>query len=131
MKTTINFPIPPWDMDTAAARLAFEEAAWNTHNPNEIIKGYTDELEMRDGATFINSKNEFESFLLSKFAQQKNYKLKLDLWGALKGRMAVRFEAEWDDITGKHFKSYGVQVFQFNDQGLAEKRFVSQETVTV
>ena len=94
MEPTNNFPTPPWDMDTAAARLLFEEKAWNTNDPEEILRGYADELEMRDGAAFINSKDEFRAFLLSKFRQQKNYRLKLDLGGALKGRMAVRFEAE-------------------------------------
>jgi nuclear transport factor 2 (NTF2) superfamily protein len=43
--------------------------------------------------------------------------------------MAVRFEAEWHNSSGKWYKSYGVQVFQFNDQGLAENRYASQEAI--
>lgn len=131
METTFKFPTPPWDMDTAAARLTLEEAAWNTHDPEEILQGYTDNVEMRDGTTFVNSKDEFKAFLTRKFAEQQSYRLKLDLWGALKGRMAVRFEAEWQDGSGRHYKSFGVQVLQFNETGLAEKRFASQETTSL
>lgn len=131
MKTDNKFPSPPWDMDTAAARLTFEEAAWNTNDPEQILKGYADNIEMRDGVAFINGKAELKRFLAEKFKRQPGYKLKLDLWGALKGRMAVRVEAVWRDEHGRQHKSYGVEVFQFNDEGLAEQRFASQETVAV
>jgi nuclear transport factor 2 (NTF2) superfamily protein len=131
METKRNFPTPPWDMDTAAARLVFEETAWNSRNPEEILAGYAEQLEIRDGTTFINSKDQFRQFLQQKFATQHDYKIKLDLWGALKGRMAVRFEAEWRDTTGKWRHSYGIEVFQFNDQGLAERRFASENAITI
>lgn len=116
-------------METAAERLVFEEAAWNTRDPEQIIQGYGDDVEMRDGVDFINGREEFRQFLERKFKEQLDYTVKLDLWGALKGRMAVRFESEWRDATGQWHKSYGVQVFQFNETGLAEKRFASQETL--
>jgi nuclear transport factor 2 (NTF2) superfamily protein len=45
--------------------------------------------------------------------------------------MAVRFEAEWQDTSGRWYRSYGVQVFQFNDAGLAERRFASQEKILI
>lgn len=115
-------------METAAKRLAFEEAAWNTHDPDQILEGYADVIEMRDGLDFINGKQALKQFLTRKFQTQLDYTVTLDLWGALKGRMAVRFEAEWHDAAGQRYRSYGVQVFQFNDQGLAERRFASQET---
>jgi nuclear transport factor 2 (NTF2) superfamily protein len=131
METKQKFPTPPWDMDTAAARLAFEDAAWNSRNPDEILAGYAENVEIRDGAIFINSKEQFRQFLNQKFATQLDYKVKLDLWGALKGRMAVRYEAEWRDAAGNKQHDYGVEVFQFNDQGLAERRFASEETITI
>ena len=118
-------------MDTAAARLVIEEAAWNSRNPDQIIVGYADNLEMRDGTDFITSKDQFKTFLQQKFAKQQDYRLKLDLWGALKGRMAVRFEAEWRNPAGEWVHSYGVQVFQFNEAGLAERRFASQESISI
>ena len=131
MSTTQKFPTPPWDMDVAAERLKFEEAAWNSHDVDQILEGYTINVEMRDGASFINDKQELTEFLKSKLTIQQGYRLKLDLWGALKGRMAVKFESEWHDTSGQWHRSYGVQVFQFNSEGLIEKRFASQETVAI
>ena len=126
-----KFPTPPWDMDTAAARLKFEEMAWNSHNIEQILAGYADDIEMRDGLDFIIGKEQFAAFIKAKLEKHQGYRLKLDLWGALKGRMAVRFEAGWHDATGRQYKSYGVQVFQFNENGLAEKRFASQEATAI
>jgi nuclear transport factor 2 (NTF2) superfamily protein len=126
-----KFPTPPWDMETAAERLGFEEAAWNAHDPEKILEGYTDNVEMRDGVSFIKGRDELRQFLQRKFQQQLGYTVKLDLWGALKGRMAVRFEAEWHDLSGQWYRSYGVVVFQFNDEGYAEGRHASQETIPI
>jgi nuclear transport factor 2 (NTF2) superfamily protein len=131
MNTEKKFPTPPWNMDTAAERLIIEEAAWNTQDPERIIQGYTDNVEMRDGVDFITGKEELKQFLKTKFKHQLGYTLKLDLWGALHGRMAVRFESEWHDASGQWYRSYGIQVFQFNDAGYAERRFASQETVPI
>jgi hypothetical protein len=127
MKATAKFLTPPWDMETAAERLIAEEAAWNSHDPEEIAAGYADPIEIRDGLSFITTKEALKQFAREKFATQLGYTVKLDLWGALKGRMAVRFEAEWRNASGQWFKSYGVQVYQFNDTGLVERRFASEE----
>ena len=117
-------------MDTAAERLIAEEAAWNSHDPEQIATGYSDSIEMRDGLSFVTDKQSLKEFLKEKFAKQLDYSVKLDLWGALKGRMAVRFESEWRDASGKWFRSYGVQVYQFNEAGLVERRFASEETTS-
>src|ERR1700761_9366317 len=56
MSTTQKFTTPPWDMDKAFERLTFEEAAWNSHIIEDILAGYAENIEMRDGLTFINGK---------------------------------------------------------------------------
>jgi len=126
-----KFPTPPWDMETAAERLIFEETAWNSREPDKILEGYAENIEMRDGVDFINDRKELKQFLQRKFEKQLDYTVKLDLWGALKGRMAVRFEAEWHDVSGQWYRNYGVQVFQFNDHGYVERRFASQEMISI
>lgn len=118
-------------MDLAATRLKFEEEAWNTRDPERISEGYADGIEMRDGTAFINGKSQLKNFLAQKLAGQKDFRLKLDLWGALKGRMAVRFESEWRDPAGQWFHAYGVQVLQFDERGQIERRFASQEVIPV
>jgi nuclear transport factor 2 (NTF2) superfamily protein len=128
MNATAKLITPPWDMDTAAERLKAEAAAWNSHDPVQIAEGYADNIEMRDGLTFITGKEALKQFIREKLAKQPGYTIRLDLWGALKARMAVRFEAEWRDTEGQWFRSYGVVVFQFNERGEIERRFASQET---
>jgi uncharacterized protein len=130
MEKTIQIPTPPWDMEKATERLKFEEEAWNSRDPERISEGYADNIEMRDGTAFINCKSELKSFLVQKLSDQKDFRLKLELWGALKARMAVRFEAEWKDQFGQWLHAYGVQVLQFNESGQIERRFASQEVIT-
>jgi len=118
-------------MDLAAERLKFEAEAWNTRDPERISEGYADNIEMRDGTAFVNGKGQLKRFLQQKLADQTDFRLKLDLWGALKARMAVRFETEWRDRSGQWFHSYGVLVLQFNESGQIERRFASQEVIPV
>ncbi len=48
-------------MESAAKRLVLEESAWNSRDPEKILEGYADNVEMRDGVDFINGKAEPET----------------------------------------------------------------------
>lgn len=37
-------------------------AAWNNNDRKQILKGFTDDIELLDGTTFINRKKEFKKF---------------------------------------------------------------------
>jgi nuclear transport factor 2 (NTF2) superfamily protein len=39
--------------------------------------------------------------------------------------MAVRFEYEWRDKTGQWFRSYGNELWEFDENGYMQKRFAS------
>lgn len=125
MQTEKKFPLPPWDMENAAEKLHLLENDWNTLDPEKVIANYTEDAEVRFGTEFLNGREEIRQFLVQKWEQQLGFKLKLDLWGALKGRMAVRFEYEWNDADRQWYRSYGVQVFQFDDNGYIQMNFVS------
>lgn len=126
MKTLENkLPTPPWDMETAVQRLQILEDDFNTAEPENIIANFTEHAEVRFGLDFLSGRDEIKQFLIREFGAKPNYKLKLDLWGALKGRMAVRSEVEWTAKDGLQFKNYGVQVFQFNEDGLLEMNYLS------
>jgi nuclear transport factor 2 (NTF2) superfamily protein len=105
----------------------FEKSDAQSH----FLRPGVNQYNRDNGLDFINGKAAFRQWLQNRFEKQLDYSVKLDLWGALKGRMAVRFEAEWRDTTGGRYRSYGVGVFQFNDDGFAEKRFASQEFMTM
>lgn len=125
METTNNLPTPPWDMESAAARLKMLENDFNSLDADKISANYTDNADVRFGTRFLNGRDEIRNYIVDDIAGKKSYKLSLDLWGALKGRMAVRFEQELIDKNGNRIKTYGVQVFQFTDEGLIEMNFSS------
>lgn len=126
MKTTAKqLPIPPWDMENAAQRLQLLQDDFNSADPESVITNFSEDADARFGLAFLNGCEQIKQFLIRDFATKHNYKLKLDLWGALKGRMAVRSELEWTDKDGLSFKSYGVQVFQFDDDGLIKMNYLS------
>jgi nuclear transport factor 2 (NTF2) superfamily protein len=125
MQTEKRFPLPPWDMENAAEKLQLLENDWNTLDPEKVIENYSEDTEVRFGTEFLNSREEIRQFLIRKWQQQLNFKVKLDLWGALKGRMAVRFECEWKNAGHQWYRSYGVQVLQFDDNGYIQMNFAS------
>jgi nuclear transport factor 2 (NTF2) superfamily protein len=120
-----QIPTPPWEMDTAAVRLLLLEDDFNSSDPESITANFTEHAEVRFGLSFLTGREELKQFLVNEFSAKKTYKLKFDLWGALKGRMAVRSELEWSDAEGRKFKNYGVQVFQFDDNGYITNYYVS------
>lgn len=125
MENTNNLPAPPWDMDSAAARLKLLENDYNTLDPQKISENFTEDAEARFGTAFLQGREAIKKHLAEDFAARKSYKLTLGLWGALKGRMAVRFEIEWTDARDHSCKSYGVEVFQFTRESLIEMNFAS------
>jgi nuclear transport factor 2 (NTF2) superfamily protein len=125
MQTEKRLPLPQWDMENATEKLHILENDWNTLDPEKVIANYSEDAEVRFGTEFLNNREEIRQFLIRKWQQQLGFKLKLDLWGALKGRMAVRFECEWKDAARQWYRSYGIQVFQFDDNGYIQMNFAS------
>jgi uncharacterized protein len=54
-----------------------------------------------------------------------NYRLKKSLWGFRDDRMAVSFEYEWRDSSDQWFRSYGNELWEFDDRGLMRRRLAS------
>lgn len=122
---TKKLPLPPFTMETAVEKVQIAEDAWNTKDPEKICLAYTIETEWRNRTEFINGREEVKQFLKRKWERELDYKLKKELWGFRNNRMAVRFEYEWHDQTGQWFRSYGIETWEFDDNGLMRKRFAS------
>lgn len=121
----IKLPIPPFNMETALQKVQLAEDAWNTKDPEKVCLAYTIDTEWRNRTEFINGREEVKQFLKRKWKNELNYKLKKELWGFRENRMAVRFEYEWHNKEGQWFRSYGNELWEFNEQGLMQKRFAS------
>jgi len=120
-----RFPLPPFNEESALQKVQAAQDAWNTKDPEKIALAYTIDTEWRNRTEFINGREEVIEFLKRKWAKELDYKLKKELWGFRVNRMAVRFEYEWHDDSGQWYRSYGNELWEFNDDGYMAKRYAS------
>ncbi|MBU3822867.1 nuclear transport factor 2 family protein [Flavobacteriaceae bacterium XHP0103] len=125
METEIKYPLPPFTMETALQKVQMAEDAWNSKDPKKVAQAYTIDSEWRNRTLFINGRKEIEAFLTEKWKKEKNYKLKKELWGFRENRIAVRFEYEYQIENGEWFRAYGNELWEFDKNGLMQKRFAS------
>nr|MBC7612702.1 nuclear transport factor 2 family protein [Pseudopedobacter sp.] len=121
----IKHPLPPFTMEKALEKVQLAEDAWNSQDVKRIASAYTIDTEWRNRITFINGREQVIAFLQRKWENELNYKLKKELWGFRENRMAVRFEYEYHTKTGQWFRAYGNENWEFNANGLMQKRFAS------
>ncbi|MFA6086930.1 DUF1348 family protein [Mucilaginibacter sp.] len=120
-----KLPLPPFTMKTALEKVQLAENAWNSRDPEKVSLAYTIDTEWRNRTEFVNGREEVKAFLTRKWEKELDYKLKKELWGFRENRMAVRFEYEWRDQTGQWYRSYGNELWEFDENGLMRKRYAS------
>jgi nuclear transport factor 2 (NTF2) superfamily protein len=54
---------------------------------------------------------------------EPDYRLIKEIWAHDGDRIAVRFAYEWHDDSGSWFRSYGNENWEFNTEGLMQRRF--------
>ncbi len=101
------------------------EDAWNSKDPDRVCMAYTLNTEWRNRSEFINGREAVRAFLKRKWEYELHYKLKKELWAFLGNRIAVRFEYEYQNQAGIWFRAYGNENWEFDEQGLMDKRFAS------
>ena len=118
-------PLPPFNKDSATQKIRMAEDAWNTRDPDKIVQVYTHDTQWRNRNEFPVGRDEVHAFLTRKWQQELDYRLIKELWAYTDNRIAVRFAYEWRNESGTHFRSYGNENWQFNQQGLMEFRHAS------
>ncbi|UII20306.1 nuclear transport factor 2 family protein [Fulvivirga ligni] len=121
----IKKPLPPFTMETALEKVQLAEDAWNSRDPQRVALAYTLDSEWRNRTEFINGRQEIINFLTRKWQKERNYKLRKELWGFRENRIAVRFEYEYQNQDNQWFRAYGNELWEFNAQGLMQKRYAS------
>ena len=124
-------PLPPFDLETARKKVRMAEDAWNSRDPEKVSLAYTETSEWRNRSEFINGREEIVSFLTKKWSTELDYRLIKELWAFEGNRIAVRFAYEWHDDSGNWFRSYGNENWQFDDDGLMEKRYASINDIPI
>lgn len=123
--TEIKPPLPPFSIETAKQKIRMAEDGWNTRDPQRVALVYTEDSVWRNRAEFPKGRSEIIAFLERKWAKEKGYRLIKELWAYTDNRIAVRFAYEWQDQHGAWFRSYGNENWEFNEQGLMQRRFAS------
>ena len=70
-------------------------------------------------------REEIKAFLRRKWAKELDYRLRKTLWGFPENRIAVSFEYEWHNDGGQWYRSYGVELWEFDEQGVMRRRIAS------
>jgi uncharacterized protein len=118
-------PLPPFDEHTAPLKVQAAEDAWNTRDPGTVALAYTEDCVWRNRGRFVAGRAEIVAFLREKWDRERDYALRKELWGFRNNRMAVRFQYECRDASGQWWRSYGNELWEFDDRGLMRRREAS------
>ncbi|MUL77096.1 nuclear transport factor 2 family protein [Mycolicibacterium sp. CBMA 226] len=124
-------PVPPFTRETALQKVQAAEDAWNTRDPQRVALAYTPDSRWRNRDVFVTGRDEIVRFLTAKWERELDYALRKSLWGFDENRIAVQFQYEWHDTAGQWWRSYGNELWQFDGDGLMERRQASINDVRI
>ena len=117
--------VPPFNLESATKKVQLAEDAWNSRDPERVALAYSPDSEWRNRTEFLSGREEIKSFLRRKWAKELDYRLKKTLWTFGGNRIAVTFEYEWHDEAGQWYRSYGNELWEFDETGLMRRRIAS------
>jgi hypothetical protein len=119
-------PLPPFvTVEAATQKVRLAEDAWNTRDPARVALAYTPDSRWRNRVEFLEGREAIVAFLTRKWKRELDYRLIKELWGFRENRIAVRFAYEWRDDSGNWFRSYGNELWEFDEKGLMRRRVAS------
>ncbi|OYW59891.1 MAG: hypothetical protein B7Z40_20875 [Bosea sp. 12-68-7] len=118
-------PLPPFTDETAAQKARLAEDAWNSRDPARVALAYTPDSQWRNRVEFPAGRAEIETFLARKWSRELDYRLIKEVWAHAGTRIAVRFAYEYRDDSGQWYRAYGNENWQFDANGLMERRIAS------
>ncbi|MCG6493980.1 nuclear transport factor 2 family protein [Kitasatospora sp. A2-31] len=124
-------PYPPFTHETALQKVQAAEDAWNSRDPERVALAYTPDSVWRNRDTFVTGREEIVAFLTGKWERELDYALRKSLWSFDGDRIAVRFQYEWHDADGRWWRSYGNELWEFDEDGLMRRREASIDDVPI
>ncbi len=124
-------PLPPFTPETALQKVQAAEDAWNTRDPERVAGAYTADTIWRNREEHLHGRDEVIAFLRRKWERERAYRLRKNLWAFDDRRIAVRFQYEWHDETGQWWRSYGNELWEFDDLGYMARREASINDVPI
>jgi nuclear transport factor 2 (NTF2) superfamily protein len=124
-------PLPPFDLPAALTKVQAAEDAWNTRDPERVAGAYTVDSVWRNRGEFFTGRPAIIEFLRRKWARELDYALRKNLWAFRENRIAVRFQYESRDASGQWWRSYGNELWEFDEHGLMRRREASINDVPI
>ncbi len=122
---------PPFTLETALAKVQAAEDAWNSRDPERVALAYTEDSVWRNRHEFLTGRAEIIEFLRRKWSRELGYALRKSLWDFHDNRIAVRFQYECHDTQGRWWRSYGNELWEFDEHGLMRRREASINDVPI
>ena len=101
------------------------EDAWNSRDAERVALAYSEDSVWRNRSEFVAGRDQIRRFLSGKWDRELEYRLVKDLWAFTDNRIAVRFQYEWHDTAGQWHRSYGNELWEFDEMGLMRRREAS------
>ena len=118
-------PFPPFDLAAALRKVQAAEDAWNTSDPEKVSLAYTPDSVWRNRDEHVAGRDQIVEFLTRKWQRELDYALRKNLWSFGGNRIAVRFQYESHDAEGQWWRSYGNELWDFDENGLMRRREAS------
>ena len=129
MKKTLK---PPFDFETAKAKVQAAEDAWNSRDPERVALAYTEDSQWRNRDKFFTGREAIKDFLSDKWTKELDYRLMKELWAYTDNHISVRFEYEWRDAdTGQWYRTHGNEHWEFDEEGLMQRRDMSANDIPI
>ncbi len=127
----VNVIRPPFNPETAVAKVRMAEDAWNSRDPERIVLAYSLDSEWRNRDLFLRGRTQIRDFLVAKWKRELDYRLTKSLWSFTDNRIAVRFQYEYHDAVGQWFRAYGNELWEFDTDGLMQRREASINEIRI
>ena len=118
-------PLPPFTHEDALIKVQAAEDAWNTRDAHRVAQAYTEDSVWRNRDRFVTGRADIEAFLTEKWQRELDYALRKSLWCHQDNRIAVRFQYECRSEAGQWYRSYGNELWEFDENGLMRRREAS------
>ncbi|KAL8790625.1 MAG: hypothetical protein Q9213_000472 [Squamulea squamosa] len=117
--TTIPRLVPPFTQSTAQQKVKVAQNLWNTRDPHKVVQAYTPKSIWRNRSHFFEGHTSIVQFLQQKWAHEKSYMLRKELFAFQDNKIAVQFWYEYQDAMDemKWKRCYGIEHWSFDAEG--------------
>lgn len=120
-----RFPASPFTWEAAVQKVRATEDGWNGRTPARVALDYTIDSFWRSGVEFLSGRAAIEAFLALMWTQQLEYRIVNELWAFTDNRIALRFATEYRNADRGWFRTYGIEHWEVEPDGLIRWRMIS------